>query len=333
MATRQDVAKSAGVSPSTVSRVINENGYVAQIVRERVLKAIQELNYIPNRAARSLRLRECRQIACITPSINNWFYTEILEGIEERALENGYTFSLYNINYEKREYLKVVLEGLYDGLIVLAPYELRKIMSLEEISNRLPVSLYWDREEQTSISHVYVNLRKAMKQAVSHLIDQGHQEIIFLGYEFQSPLENPRYQGYMDAMEEYGLPVSPYYLSFIEEYSDTLTTGYRKVKEFIRQDHSFTSIVACNDLLAVGAMRALIESGKKVPHDISVVGIDDIELASIVSPPLTTMCIPKRKIGNMLASQLLSQINGDKELEHSLSYDANLIIRESVKSI
>jgi DNA-binding LacI/PurR family transcriptional regulator len=333
MPTRLDVARKAGVSQSTVSRVLNDNGYVAHHVRERIQKAISELNYVPNRLARSLRLQECKQIVCITPSISNMFYSEVVAGIEETTLENGYTLSLYNITYEKREYLKVVFEGFYDGLIILSPVELKKIMNLDEIAAHLPTSLYWDQEEKPSIAHVSVNLRDAMKKAVSHLIEKGHTNIVFLGYQFESQLENPRYQGYLDAMHEYGLPVLPHFTQYMEQLNDTLTTGYQKVKEFVQQDLPFTAIVAANDLMAVGAMRALLESGKRVPHDVSVLGVDDIELSSLVYPALTTVSIPKRKIGNMLASQLLAQINGRKDIENSIVYDTELIIRESVRSI
>jgi DNA-binding LacI/PurR family transcriptional regulator len=333
MPTRLDVAKMAGVSQSTVSRVLNDNGYVAHHVRDRVQKAISELNYVPNRLARSLRMQECKQIVCITPSISNMFYSEVVAGIEETTLENGYTLSLYNITYERREYLKVVLEGFYDGLIILAPVELKKIMDLEEIAKYLPTSLYWDQEVKPAIAHVCVDLRDAMRKAVSHLIQQGHKEIVFLGYQFKSQSENPRYQGYIDAMNEYGLPVLPHYTQYMEELNDTLTTGYRKVKEFILQDLPFTAIVAANDLMAVGAMRALMESGKQVPHDVSVLGVDDIELSSLVFPALTTVSIPKRKIGNMLANQLLAQINGKENIASSITFNTDLIIRESVRSI
>jgi DNA-binding LacI/PurR family transcriptional regulator len=330
MPTRLDVAKMAGVSQSTVSRVLNESGYVSRDVRIRVEQAISDLNYVPNRLARGLRLQECKQIVCITPSISNMFYSEVVAGIEETTLEHGYTFSLYNITYEKREYLKVVLEGFYDGLIILSPVEVKKIMDLDEISKYLPTSLYWDQDERPAIPHVYVDLRKAMKDAVTYLIEQGHKDIIFLGYQFESQLENPRYQGYIDAMKGNGLPILPYYTQFMEQLNDTLTTGYQKIKEFVNQDLPFSAIVAANDLMAVGAMRALTESGKRVPQDISVLGVDDIELSSIVSPALTTVHIPKRKIGNTLAKQLLAQINGNKEMTASVVYPTQLMIRESV---
>ncbi|UOF88711.1 LacI family transcriptional regulator [Fodinisporobacter ferrooxydans] len=330
MATRQDVAKLAGVSPSTVSRVINENGYVAEDVRKRVKQAIQELNYIPNRVARSLRMQKCRQIACITPSISNSFYHEIVMGIEEIALENGYTFSLYNLTYEKREYLKLILEGFHDGVILLQPSEVEKILPLEQIAKHLPISMYCDRREVAAIPHVYVNLRRAMRKNVSHLIRLGHRDIIFLGYEFHAPEENPRFQGYVDAMNEFGLPILPHHQQFIPDLKDTLTVGYQKMIEFLERGMTCTAVVASNDLLAVGAMRAFTERGMRVPDDVSITGVDDSEISRLITPSLSTIGIPKQEIGNLLMRQLLDQINGMQTVYPAIEVSTELIMRESV---
>lgn len=327
------MARLAGVSPSTVSRVLNNNGYVAPDVRRRVHQAIKELNYVPNRLARSLRTQQCRQIACISPSIGNSFYYEIVAGIEETALENGYTFSLYSLTYEKRKYLEVVLSGFYDGLILLAPHEMEKITSLDELAERLPICLYCDRERHPFLPHVYVDLRKAMRQNVEHLIQLGHRRIAFLGYVFRRPEENPRFMGYMDAMREHGLPVSDDITRFIPDYQDTLSYGYQIVKDLIKSGNRYTAIVATNDLLAVGAMRALVEHGLKVPDDVSLTGVDDLEIASLVTPTLTTIRIPKKRIGNMLMIQLLAQIHGDTTTAKASEVSTELIRRESVRAL
>jgi DNA-binding LacI/PurR family transcriptional regulator len=333
MPTRRDVARLAGVSPSTVSRVLNDNGYVAAEVRERVHQAIKELNYVPNRLARSLRTQQCRQIACITPSISNSFYHEIVAGIEETALENGYTFSLYSLTYEKRNYLEVVLSGFYDGLILLAPYEIEKIISLEELAQRLPICLYCDRERHPSLPHVYVDLRQAMRRNVEHLIQLGHRQIVFLGYVFHRPEDNPRFLGYMDAMRAHGLTVPDGLIRFIPEYQDTLSYGHQMVKELIEGGNRCTAIVATNDLFAVGAMRALIEHGLKVPDDVSLTGVDDLEIASLVTPTLTTIRIPKKRIGNLLMRQLLAQIHGDTAVVKASEVPTELVLRESVRAL
>ncbi|MCM3118673.1 LacI family transcriptional regulator [Neobacillus sp. MER 74] len=340
MVTRKDVALKAGVSPSTVSRVINNNGYVAMEVRKRIEAAIAELNYIPNRAAQNLRMKSYKQIACISPSINNSFFAEMFMGIEEMAIEVGYSLSLYNITKKKPDFLKQVVEGPYDGLILLASHELIMIKDILENIKKMPLSIYWDRIDKLNIPlkaeipHVYVDLKKVMRQSVNHLITNGHKEILFLGHYYQKEKSsNPRYKGYEMAMKEHNLEIKEYYRIFVEMYEDKLTTGYEAIKMLLDKGQYFTAVAASNDLLAAGAIRAIIESGKKVPEDISVIGVDNIELAKIVTPTLTTMNIPKREIGKMLVQQLMDQIQNENTIEKSIEVEVMLKERESVKKL
>jgi DNA-binding LacI/PurR family transcriptional regulator len=340
MVTRKDVALKAGVSPSTVSRVINNNGYVASEARKRIEAAIAELNYIPNRAAQNLRTKSYRQIACISPSISNSFFAEMFMGIEEMAIELGYSLSLYNITNRKQNYLKQVLEGPYDGMILLASHELIMIKELLENMQKVPLSIYWDRIEkinipsEAGIPHVYIDLQKVMRQSVEYLIANGHNEILFLGHYYSKERNsNSRYMGYEMAMKEHHLPIKDYYRIFIEMYEDKLSTGYEAIKMLLDKGQYFTAVAASNDLLAAGAIRAIIESGKKVPEDISVIGVDNIELAKIVTPTLTTMNIPKREIGRMLVQQLMDQIHNENTIEKSIEVEVVLKERESVKNL
>nr|WP_040289559.1 LacI family DNA-binding transcriptional regulator [Alicyclobacillus hesperidum] len=311
MVTSRDVARKAGVSPATVSRVLNNSGYVAADVRERVNQAIRELNYVPNRLAQGLRKQRYGQIACVMPSIRNPFYHEVVAGIEDIGLTKGYTFSLFNRISKKEEYLKVILEGFYDGIIFLSPFEVEKVYDISEIAKQIPTVVYSDRGHAFGVPHVYVNLREAMRTNVTKLIQDGHRQILFLGYQFEEESENPRYQGYMDAMLEYGLQVPKRLLEFIPDFEDTLSIGYQSISRILQESCGFTAIAASNDLLAIGAMRALNDHGLRVPDDVSVTGIDDIEIARAVTPTLTTMRIPKREIGRELIAILLERIESD----------------------
>lgn len=340
MVTRKEVALKAGVSPSTVSRVINNNGYVALEARKRIEAAIAELNYIPNRAAQNLRMKSYKQIACISPSISNSFFSEMFMGIEEMAIEVGYSLSLYNITKKKSDFLKQVVEGPYDGLILLASHELIMIKDILENIKKMPLSIYWDRIDKINIPlkaeipHVYIDLKKVLRQSVDFLITNGHKEILFLGHYYQKEKgSNPRYKGYEMAMKEHNLPIKDYYRIFVEMYEDKLTTGYEAIKMLLDKGHPFTAVAASNDLLAAGAIRAIIESGKKVPEDISVIGVDNIELAKIVTPTLTTMNIPKREIGRMLVQQLMDQLQDENTIEKSIEVEVTLKERESVKNL
>ena len=340
MVTRKDVALKAGVSPSTVSRVINNNGYVALEARKRIEAAIAELNYIPNRAAQNLRTKSYKQIACISPSISNSFFTEMFMGIEEMAIRAGYSLSLYNITKRKKKLFKASLEGPYDGMILLASHELIIIKEFLENMQNMPLSIYWDRIEKINIPrkaeipHVYIDLQKVMRQSVEYLIANGHNEILFLGHYYSKERNsNSRYMGYEMAMKEHHLPIKDYYRIFIEMYEDKLSTGYEAIKMLLDKGQYFTAVAASNDLLAAGAIRAIIESGKRVPEDISVIGVDNIELAKIVTPTLTTMNIPKREIGRMLVQQLMDQIHNENTIEKSIEVEVMLKERESVKNL
>ncbi|QSO47417.1 LacI family DNA-binding transcriptional regulator [Alicyclobacillus mengziensis] len=333
MTTSRDVAKRAGVSPATVSRVLNNSGYVAADVRERVNQAIRELNYVPNRLAQGLRKQRYGQIACVMPSIRNPFYHEIVTGIEETGLTKGYTFSLFNRVHKREDYLKVILEGFYDGIIFLSPFEVEKVHDIAEIAKQIPTVVYSDRGHVFGVPQVLVDLRKAMRDIVTQLIHDGHRQILFLGYEFVEETENPRYQGYMDAMAEHGAEVPNGLLELIPDFKDTLSVGYESISNVLRERVPFTAIAASNDLLAIGAMRALKDHGLRVSEDVSVTGVDDIEMARAITPTLTTVRIPKHEIGRKLMSLLLERLDGGEIDNHRVVEVATeMICRESTGS-
>ncbi|MCL6454587.1 MAG: LacI family transcriptional regulator [Alicyclobacillus sp.] len=327
--TRVDVARRAGVSPSTVSRVVNSSGYVAEDVRQRVLQAIRDLNYVPNRAARSLRLQHFKQIACIAPAVGNLFYSEIVAGMEEMANRMDYTLSTYHLPMDRLKDIDVILHGFYDGLVFLAPYDLEHVLDFARLSKTHPLCVYSDRGRVYDIPHVSVDLRAAMRQSVEYLISLGHQQILFLGYEFTRPEENPRYLGYLDALHRHGLHPQADLVQLIPNHQDTISYGHDLIRSIVDQDIRFTAVTTSNDSMAVGALRALNERGLSVPHDISVVGMDDIELASLTTPPLTTTRIPKEEIGAKLVELLVAQVHGEKLTGWAIELPTDLVVRES----
>ncbi|MFS0862666.1 LacI family DNA-binding transcriptional regulator [Fredinandcohnia sp. 179-A 10B2 NHS] len=333
--TRDDVAKLAGVSPTTVSRVLNNNGYVSEDVRERVLAAIKELQYVPNRIARSLRTQKIGQVACITHGLSNSFYAEIVQGIEEVVIENGYTFSIYSTSLEREKLLNLVYEGFYDGLIILTESEFIDVVDFQQVKERIPTAVYWDLGYPTTVPNVSVNLYEAMKKSVNYLLENGHKEIVYLGYSrdgIDGVKENPRFHGYADSLTGKGISLDPDYLLYVPNWQDTLSSGYEKTVELLEKNIPFTAIAACNDLMAIGAIRALNERGIRVPEDVSVSGFDDVEIARMFNPALTTINIPKRQIGRSLMELLLQQLNGVTEIE-SIEYVPQLVVRESVREI
>jgi len=333
MTTRHDVAARAGVSPSTVSRVVNGNGYVAHDVRFRVQRAIEELSYVPNRLARSLRMSQSMQIACITHNITNPFYGEIILGLEDVLFRSGYTLSLYTSNFTEQDYHRTVGERMYDGLVVLSPVELGRVVKLETLKEKIPMAVYWDFTNASPVSNVTLDLRTAMTEAVAHLLQGGHKRIVFLGHETEKVEENPRFQGYVDALASHGISLLKELILTTPSWGDSPEFGYEKMNGFLQRDVAFTALVASNDLLAYGAMRALSECGKRVPGDVSVIGFDDLDITRFATPALTTVHVPKRLIGERLGALLLQDIDGTLVTPSPIVLKAQLVCRETTKPI
>ncbi|GMA63822.1 LacI family transcriptional regulator [Alicyclobacillus fastidiosus] len=329
-ATRIDVARRAMVSVSTVSRVLNNSGYVSAEVRQRIEAAIKELNYVPNRAARSLRSQHYRQVACIGPSVSNLFYNDIVVGIEETALEYGYTLSWYHLTRERIKDIHAIMKGFYDGIIFLAPFDIEDLVDLADIARRTPTCLYSDRGKSYDIPYVFVDLRAAMRRNVEYLISLGHEHILFLGHEFHDPTENPRYQGYIDALQAHGFSLREELVQLIPNHKDTISYGHDLVRGLVEKGVFFSAIAASNDSVAVGALRGLREAELQVPEDVSVTGCDDIELANLITPALTTIHIPRQEVGVKLMELLLGQIHNEHTGGKHVELPTRMVIRESV---
>lgn len=334
MITRQQVANKAGVSPSTVSRVVNENGYVAPDVRDRVLRAISELEYVPNHIARSLRTKESKHFACITHNISNPFYSEIVVGIEEVTYQKGYALSLYSAHFADSDYPRSISERLYDGMIVLSPEELYKSSLLQRLTQTVPTVLYWDFGGDAPVPNVTVNLRAGMREIVDTLAHYGHRRIAFLGHGATNGDANPRYHGFQEGIAAHAGLQAPVVLT-VPSWGDSLEYGYDTVKQHLRETYTlaFTAIAAANDLLAIGAMRALQEAGLQVPQDVSIIGMDDLEVSQYVTPALTTMRIPKRDIGRTLGEMMFHALQGNLQPAQRRILPTDLIVRQSLARI
>ncbi|MCY0886888.1 MAG: LacI family DNA-binding transcriptional regulator [Alicyclobacillaceae bacterium] len=332
MTSRREVARQAKVSPTTVSRVTNGNGYVSPEARRRVLDAVRDLNYFPNKTARSLRMQSSMEIACITHNIVNPFYGEMVLGIEEVAVRHGYSLSIYIENFDERDYQRMFHENSYEGLIVLSPVELNRVLGLSELKEVLPTVVYWDWSGESPLSAVTVDLRTAMRQLTNHLIVRGHRDIVFLGHETMTPEENPRYLGYLDAHAERGLSVSSENVQLVEGWHDSSTDGYQFLRKVLQRHSPFTAVAASTDMLAIGAMKALSEFGLRVPEDVSVVGCDNLELSALVTPSLTTVNIPRRAIGRALMNALLNKLGNSSEA-YETQFDTTLVLRDSVRTV
>jgi LacI family transcriptional regulator len=327
--TIKDIARRAGVSTATVSYVINESRYVSPEFKSRVLKAIAELGYYPDDNARSLRSKKTSTIGLIVPDNSNPFFAEIAKGVEDAGFEAGYSVILCNSNAmleRERVYLEVLLSKRVEGIILFSTTTgLEQIESI--VKRGIPMAIFYRESGNLDVDTFSLDNFKAGYDATRHLIELGHTEIACI-----KPLSptNPsarRVDGYKKALEDYGLTWRE---ALTPQGNNLISGGERAARELLGSGQRFSAIFACNDAMAIGAMRALREAGFRIPQDISIVGFDDIILATYSNPPLTTIASPKQEAGRFAVERLLERINGiHKGGARNFMLETYLVIRES----
>lgn len=327
MATIQDVAKMAGVSVATVSRVLNNSSSVTEETRHHVQEAIQKLNYQPNLLGRNLRRLETRMILVLLPTISNTFYSKIVKGMEGVGHKNDYNIMICDTgsNAEReRTYLNLLKNKLVDGVIFMAP-ELSK-EELSGIGKHFPVVQCCEYREGAEVSHISINNFDAAYQAVRHLIHIGHQKIGMISGDNHFISTFQREEGYKKALEDAGLSFNP---SHIIKGEYGFKSGLRAAQQFLAMDEKPTAIFAASDMMAIGAIKAIKQKGFSVPKDMAVIGFDNISFSTMVEPQLTTVAQPQYDIGCMAMELLLKRIKGELDKPQYIYVEHELIIRES----
>jgi LacI family transcriptional regulator, repressor for deo operon, udp, cdd, tsx, nupC, and nupG len=327
MATIQDVAKEAGVSVATVSRVLNNSPSVSPDTRKNVLAAIKTLNYQPNLLGRNLRRMETRMILVLLPNISNSFYSKIVKGIEDVAHSNGYNIMLCNTNLDKQReklYLDLLKNRLADGVIFMAP-ELNK-KELNEIGKQFPVVQCCEYIKGANVSHVTIDNNQAAKKMVKHLISLGHKRIAMISCKNKFVSTYEREEGYKKALEECGIAPEA---SLIKYGDFTFKSGLDAMKQILNASEKPTAVFTISDMMAIGAIKAIKSWGLKVPEDIAVAGFDNVSFASMYDPALTTISQNQYALGCTAMDLLLEIIRKDIKQPQELILDHELILRES----
>lgn len=327
MATIQDVAKKAGVSVATVSRVLNDSPAVSHEAKEKVMNAIKELNYHPNLLGRNLRRMETKMILALLPNVSNPFYARIVKGIEDVGHKNGYNVMLCNTDSDiKREriYLELLKNKLSDGVIFMAPEMDKDELTL--IGQNYPVVQCCEYKEGARVSHVSIDNFAAAYKAVKHLTGLGHRRIGMISSDKNFLSVKQREAGYKKALQDEGIEFD----ENLVKYGDYgFKSGLRAAKQLLSMNLRPTAIFAISDIMAIGAIRAAKEAGLKVPEDVAVVGFDNISFASMYDPMLTTISQPKYDLGCVAMELLLKHINGKLSEPQNIILEHELIIRES----
>ena len=329
MATMKDVAQRAGVSPSTVSHVINETRFVSQQLRDRVLHAMSELNYQPSAVARSLRTKKTQVVALVIPDITNPYFPEVARGVQDVAEENEYSVILCNtdrVRGRELRFLKALRGQWVDGLI-LNPSEVTS-GDLQDLQDaQIPVVLIGSQIDHPDLDVVMVDNVQGAYDAVSHLIDLGHRRIGLVGGQRAASSGEQRFQGYIRALADHDIPVDE---EIITEGRFTREGGYESMKRLLALQSPPTAVFASSDVMAIGALMAIQEQGLQVPNDVSLVGFDDIAEASTTTPKLTTVSQPKYQTGEVAAQLLFDRVEGASPGERQkIVLSHQLVIRDS----
>lgn len=340
-ATVIDIANLAGVAPMTVSRVVNNSGYVSREMREKVERVIKELNYQPNGLARSLKKQSTEVVGILLPDIANPFSAELVSGIQETLIARGYTsFISVSERSVQREQaaLQSMVDHRVDGIIVATRETRHSNELLSRIIDRgLPVVAVGRILNHPYIDRVTADHWKGGYDAIEHLISLGHRRIGFIGVSQKNGAGLQRYQGYLSAMKEHRLPIDENLIvgpaSQTGPGYSTQEDGYEGMKILLDLKKKPTAVFARNDFTAIGAMCAARDAGLTIPEDIAIVGFDNVPLAAYTAPPLTTVDQPTKWQGHEAAGLLLDRIEGDKKREKREIYlNCRLVIRQSTAS-
>lgn len=322
----QKIAKLAGVSVATVSRVLNNSDTVKDKNRDKVLEAIKASNYQPNLLARQLRTARSSMVLVLVSDISNPFCAEIVKGIEEQAEQNGYRILLCNSGSDinrSRSSLQLLAGKMVDGVITMDAFT--TLTELTQLIGNMPWVQCAEYADAGVISCVGIDDVHASRQLVAHLAASGRKRIALINHDLSYKYAQLRQQGYQQELEQCGLSWQA--VSYASELS--FNAGKRAMDALLNNDTQPDAVFAVSDTLAAGAMAAIQAAGHRVPQDIAVAGFDGSELAEMISPPLTTIAQPSRDIGRTAFSLLLQKIDDPQSPTERVMMDWRLIVRAS----
>lgn len=322
MATIKDVAKKANVSVATVSRVINNSGYVNVETRKIVVNAIKDLNYVPNELARSLFKKQSKIIGVIVPHFSTYFFAELIEKLEETLAKHDYKLMIFNAKDDpakERKYMQVFHQYNIDGIILVAHTEQFK----DYIDLHIPM-ITIDHQINEKIPSITCDNEHGGQLAAQKFIDTGCKKVIHLrGPSFLLTVKQ-RNKGFKETIEKAGIEIHTVDLAFVEP-------DMSLIENFVSHFDDIDGIFCSSDVIALYALRVLSKLGRRVPQDIQVIGFDNIELTELLTPSLTTIQQPIKLIASTASDTLLQLISHKTVSNMRRVLPVSLIERESTK--
>jgi DNA-binding LacI/PurR family transcriptional regulator len=342
-ATLTDAAQMAGVSPMTVSRVVNGNGYVSSTLKRKVERVLEKLDYSPNRLARSLKGTRNNVVGVLLPDMANPFSGELARGIEESLSTRGYySFVISAGRGGQRE--KAAIEAFSDHrvegaiLAIRAPRSQRGSPDKQDdvarfARDRFPIVVVGPEFADEKVDHVTAAYREGGFRATAHLIESGRRKIAYIGAEMKDRDKLFRFQGYLDALSEYGLEARPSMITGPSRSAGWCSDadGYQAMKRLLELSHPPDAVFTRNDYAAIGALRAMQEQGVQTPDDIAIVGFDNVSISAFSSPPLTTVDQHVFEQGKAAARLLMDRMDSARPRKHPFEekFPCELVIRQS----
>lgn len=331
MVTQKDVAKKAKVSSATISRYINNEGFISEKLKKRINKTIEELDYRPNLIARSLKTRSTKSIGLIFPDIENIFFLELVKYAEDTAFNAGYNVILCNTGnnpLKEKVYINILKNKMVDGYLIITSLKDKEFLNTTLKNDNV---IFLDRSLGIK-NRIVIKLNnvKGVMLAVDYLISLGHRKIGLINVTHEITVGKEIHEGYKRSLKKANISFN----GALEKIADfTEESGYQKTLELLKQDKKITGLFTISDRITIGALKAIKKLNLKIPDDISIVGFDDFSATVLMAPPLTTIREPTKIIGETGVKLLIKLINGEKLKPETIDLEPKLIIRESCKSI
>ena len=324
------IAKAAKVSTATVSRTMNGFTTVNPKMAKRVWEAIDALDYFPNTNARALVSGRSRLFGLIVSEITNPFFPELIQGFEDIAVENGYEILIGSTNYDPKRMshcIRRMIERKVDGVAVMT-FGIEEPLLDQLASREVPLVFIDIGPKQPGISVLKIDYHRGIRQGVQHLAALGHRNIAFVSGPERLHSAQSRVAAFSKALQECGIAADPLR---IVRGDHTMEGGIAAMESILAAKVRPTAVMCSNDMTAIGVLHKLYRAGLRVPDDLSVIGFDDIHIAEVTTPPLTTIQMSRFELARAAVTALRSQIEGDSGFTEMREFniETNLIVRES----
>lgn len=334
--TIKDIAKQCGVGVSTVSRAINNHPDISEETKSMIMEVIKEHNFIPNNSARNLKRLETRTIAVLIKGIDNPFFQKMIKVFEEEIQKRKYVFVLHRVDTNQDEIevaLELIKEKRLKGIVFLGGNFSHQENKLQELNVPFVLSTIamTEKVHKNFYSSVSVDDINESSKVVDYLYSNGHKKIAILaGYSWDESISKLRIEGYCNALKKNNISINENLIRYTPKNreSHTMENGYELAKELLDSGEEFTAIYAISDSMAIGACKAILDSGKKIPEDYSVVGFDGLDITNYYNPSITTIRQPVVEMAQETTKILFDLINEKTSNQHKI-FEGELIVRQS----